>query len=90
MSSVIRPVCVAMALGYAILLISESAALGKDSAVRPEIVTVVPEETDELLANPGIGWETFHRTGDKDRNLPDWIPFDYASDLVYVHLSYSD
>ena len=74
MNSVIRPVCLAMALGYAILLISESATLGKESAVKPEIVTVVPEETNELLANPGIGWETFHRTRDKDRNLPDWIP----------------
>lgn len=40
----------------------------------PEIVTVVPQETDELLANPGIGWETFHTTRDKDKNLPDWIP----------------
>jgi len=37
-------------------------------------VRVVPEETDELLANPGMGWQTFHRTRDKDRNLPDWIP----------------
>ena len=26
------------------------------------VVTVVPEETDEILANPGMGWETFHRT----------------------------
>ena len=25
-------------------------------------VRVVPEETDEILANPGMGWETFHRT----------------------------
>jgi hypothetical protein len=38
------------------------------------IVTVLPEETDELLANPGIGWQTFGRTRDKDRALPDWIP----------------
>jgi hypothetical protein len=37
-------------------------------------VTVSPEETKELLANPGIGWQTFHRTRDKDKNLPDWIP----------------
>jgi hypothetical protein len=37
-------------------------------------VRVVPELTDELLANPGMGWETFHRTRDGDRNLPDWIP----------------
>lgn len=40
----------------------------------PEIVMVLPEEIDELLPNPGIGWETFHTTRDKDRNLPDRIP----------------
>ena len=38
------------------------------------MVTVRPEETDELLANPHVGWQTFHRTKDKDRSLPDWIP----------------
>ena len=37
-------------------------------------VTIVPEQTDELLANPGMGWETFHHTRDKDKSLPDWIP----------------
>ena len=37
-------------------------------------VRVVPEETDEILANPGMGWETFHRTANKDKNLPSWIP----------------
>ncbi|UCD00119.1 MAG: beta-galactosidase, partial [Phycisphaerales bacterium] len=37
-------------------------------------VTVVPEQTDELLANPGMGWETFHHAADNDKNLPDWIP----------------
>jgi hypothetical protein len=37
-------------------------------------VVVTPEETDEILANPGMGWETFHRTGKHDKNLPSWIP----------------
>lgn len=37
-------------------------------------VRVVPETTDEILANPGMGWETFHRTADQDSNLPSWIP----------------
>jgi hypothetical protein len=37
-------------------------------------VRVVPKETDEILANPGIGWETFHRTNKQDRSLPSWIP----------------
>jgi hypothetical protein len=32
-------------------------------------VRVTPRETDELLANPGIGWQTFHTFADADRNL---------------------
>jgi hypothetical protein len=39
-----------------------------------EWVRVEPKETDEILANPGMGWETFHRTANDDRNLPAWIP----------------
>ena len=46
----------------------------KENGASAEVVTVLPEETEELLANPGIGWETFHTTRDKDRRLPDWIP----------------
>lgn len=37
-------------------------------------VKVVPVETDEILANPGMGWETFHRTAKVDKSLPSWIP----------------
>ncbi len=37
-------------------------------------VRVAPEETGEILANPGMGWETFHRTANNDKNLPSWIP----------------
>ena len=37
-------------------------------------VVVTPEETNEILANPGVGWETLHRTRTQDRNLPSWIP----------------
>ena len=37
-------------------------------------VRVVPEETNEILANPGMGWETFHRTANNDKDLPSWIP----------------
>lgn len=53
-----------------------TAAQGTNAATpaSDEIVTIVPQETDELLANPGLGWETFGRTRDRDRNLPDWIP----------------
>lgn len=38
------------------------------------MVRITPRETDELLANPGMGWETFHHTRLQDRNLPDWVP----------------
>ena len=47
-----------------------SFALADDAAW----VRFVPKETDEILANPGMGWETFHRTADDDKNLPAWIP----------------
>lgn len=38
-------------------------------AVQEGIVNVTPKETDELLANPGMGWQTFHRFADEDKNL---------------------
>ena len=41
---------------------------------RGQPVVVTPEETDEILANPGMGWETFHRTSKQDKTLPSWIP----------------
>lgn len=44
------------------------------AAASDAVVTVTPEETDEILANPGMGWETFHRTSKADKNLPAWIP----------------
>ena len=51
-----------------------AAAPPAEAKGKPPMVTVTPEETDELLANPHMGWQTFHRTKDKDRNLPAWIP----------------
>jgi hypothetical protein len=41
---------------------------------RGQPVVVTPQETDELLANPGMGWETFGRSSMQDKNLPSWIP----------------
>jgi len=32
-------------------------------------VKIEPRESDELLANPGMGWQTFHRFADDDPNL---------------------
>ncbi len=58
-----------------IVVASICIVVGSASAQVPgQTVTIRPEETDELLANPGIGWQTFHRTRDQDRSLPDWIP----------------
>ena len=36
-----------------------------------DTVNVTPTETDELLASPGMGWQTFHRFADDDPNLGD-------------------
>jgi hypothetical protein len=50
-------------------------AAAQDTARAPDdVVTVRPTEIDDILANPGMGWETFHHTADGDRQLPDWIP----------------
>jgi hypothetical protein len=32
-------------------------------------VLVEPRESDELFANPGMGWQTFHQFADQDKNL---------------------
>lgn len=40
------------------------AAASADTTVRVE-----PRQTDELLANPGMGWQTFMRFADQDKNL---------------------
>lgn len=49
-------------------------------------VVVKPAVTTELLANPGMGWETFHRTSKADKNLPAWIP----STVCYYRWSWRD
>ena len=37
-------------------------------------VTVAPHESDEILANPDMGWETFEFSSRQDKSLPAWIP----------------
>ncbi len=39
------------------------------SAAEEAKVTVEPERIDDLFANPGMGWQTFHRFADEDENL---------------------
>jgi hypothetical protein len=56
------------------------------TAFAQEQVIVRPQETDEILANPGIGWETFHQTSKQDRNLPSWIP----STVQYARWGWSE
>lgn len=47
---------------------------GRSGAEPSHWVTVRPVEIDTILPNPGMGWETFHRTARNDKNLPGWIP----------------
>ena len=44
------------------------------AADQTEAVIITPEEAGDILANPGMGWETFHKTANEDQNLPSWIP----------------
>ena len=55
-------------------------------AAEGQQAVVAPEETDELLANPGMGWETFHHTCRQDKNLPAWIP----STVQYVRWGWGE
>ena len=50
--------------------------LGWSSGLAEETVwvRVTPQTTDAILANPAMGWETFHHTADDDRNLPAGFP----------------
>lgn len=50
-------------------LCASSYAGAEGDAKGEATVTVRPQETDELLANPGMGWQTFHHFADEDRNL---------------------
>lgn len=34
-----------------------------------QMITVHPQEIADVLANPGMGWQTFHRFADEDPNL---------------------
>ena len=55
-----------MALGIALILAGAvTCAAGAPSAT----AIIEPKESDALLANPGMGWQTFHTFADEDRNL---------------------
>lgn len=57
---------------FALALIA--AGLATAVLAQGQQIAVTPETTDEVLANPGMGWQTFHRTSKQDKNLPSWIP----------------
>lgn len=61
------------------------AALSCYFATEGDEVKVTPQETDELLANPGMGWQTFHRFADEDENL-EGLP----SSSAYFRLYWSE
>lgn len=58
----------------AVLVMMAVHCFGVDRSVSNGIVTVVPDTDDAILANPGMGWQTFHRTAKNDKSLPAWIP----------------
>ncbi len=63
---------IALALGCALTCLCPCTPVAAQDEA--PVVSVTPEETDELLANPGMGWQTFHCTGKQDRSLPAWLP----------------
>jgi hypothetical protein len=56
------------------------AAIGALATAADAPIVIKPEETSEILANPGIGWETFGYPAKADKNLPKGIP----STILYV------
>ena len=62
------------------------ASLGGSASAADVLAVVRPALTDELLANPGMGWETFHRTSRADKNLPAWLP----STVYYARWSWRE
>jgi hypothetical protein len=60
-------------LSLAIVACGAVSAFAQAGKSAPPVV-VTPAETDAILANPGMGWQTFHRTSRADKSLPAWIP----------------
>lgn len=56
------------------------ACIGALATAADAPIVITPEESSELLANPGIGWETFGYPAKADKNLPKGIP----STILYV------
>jgi len=78
-----RPIAVVRSLCVALMCLVR---FGENVFADDSLLVVKPSVTDELLANPGLGWETFHRTSKADKNLPAWIP----STVCYYRWSWRD
>ncbi len=68
-------------------LLVAAAVTSAEAAFTPDAgqaVVIRPEPTDDLLANPGVGWETFGYPRSADKHLPAGIP----STIQYVRLGW--
>jgi hypothetical protein len=57
-----------------LLLITILAASAPASEAARSRIAFTPKESDALLANPHMGWETFQKPAKSDKSLPAWIP----------------
>ena len=57
------------ALAIFLLMLAGPNAVAAQATKLTNTVRVEPSEIDELFANPGMGWQTFHRFADEDTNL---------------------
>jgi len=81
------PVAAPRALRVVSALIALTATQTRAHAVSaPIIVRDRPEEIQDLLANPHMGWETFHTPADQDKSLPGWLP----STVLYLRCGWRD
>ena len=64
-----RDAALGIVIGLALSVARQSARAEDSRTVR-----VVPKTTNAILANPGMGWQTFQQSALQDRQLPDWIP----------------
>jgi hypothetical protein len=73
--------------GVLVSLLAAAVITSAEGASTPDAgqqVMIRPEPTDDLLTNPGMGWETFGYPRPADNHLPDEIP----STIQYVRLGW--
>src|SRR4051794_40384096 len=70
---------IAALLTWSVVLFS-----GPSARAAEPVVVVTPKETDALLANPGMGWQTFGYFADRDKALAG-LPSSSAYFRFYWH-----